>query len=119
MPSDDHATLPLVLPSLTHLTNEELGAFRDKVGAASRDARRKANQVLQKHGELKAAWSRSLSITGETPEADRANILGTFERELLRVPEAFIAHAFANSLVTLVAVCRNEALHRAGQHSKK
>lgn len=117
--SDDHVSLPVILPSLDHLTHEELGALRTRFAGAAREARRKANQTIQRFEALKKPWSRSLSIEKKTPPEERAEILQTFEKELLRVPEAFLAHAYANSLVLLEAVCREEIVRRSGEAPKK
>jgi hypothetical protein len=112
--SHEHATLPVATPSLDHLTDEELNALRGKLSNAAKEARRKANQVIQRSPSLKKPWTKSLSVSKATPSDERAAIFADFERELLRVPEAYIAHAFANSLVTLDAACR-EALQQRSQ----
>lgn len=116
---DDHVSVPFPLPSLVHLTEEELGRLRTKVAAAAREARRKANLVLQRSPSLKKPWSRSLSVHKGTSAEDRAAIMLDFEHELLRVPEAFIAHAYANALVTFESLCRDESLKRVIPGSKK
>jgi hypothetical protein len=116
---DDHVSVPFPLPSLAHLTEEELGRLRTKVATAAREARRKANLVLQRSPSLKKPWSRSLSVHKGTSTEDRAAIMLDFERELLRVPEAFIAHAYANALVTFEGLCREEGIRRVIPGSKK
>jgi hypothetical protein len=111
---DDHVTLPVTLPSLDHLSNEELSALRSKFASSAREARRKATQVIQRFETLKKPWSRSVSVHKGTPPEERAEIMRAFEKELLRVPEAFLAHAYANSLVTLDGACREELIRRTG-----
>jgi hypothetical protein len=54
-----------------------------------------------------------VNIGKDTPPEERAEIMQAFERELLRVPEAFLAHAYANSIVTLSEACRKELARRA------
>ena len=111
--SNEHATLPVATPSLDHLTDEELNALRGKLSNAAKEARRKANQVIQRSPSLKKPWTKSLSVSKATPSDERAAIFADFERELLRVPEAYIAHAFANSLVTLDTLCRDALQQRS------
>ncbi len=115
----DHVTLPVTLPSLDHLTNEELGALRSRLSLTAREARRKANQIIQRTESLKKPWGRSLSLQKSTPADERTAIMQEFERELLRVPEAYIAHAYANSLVLLDTACREAMSQRALPLSKK
>ena len=116
---DDHVSLPLPLPSLRHLTEEELGKLRLRVSSTARDARRKANLIIQRNTSLKGSWGRSLSIHKGTSVEDRTAIMRDFERELLRVPEAFIAHAYANALVVFEGLCREESLRRVIPGSRK
>lgn len=116
---DDHVTLPVTLPPLTHLTNEELGSLRNKLSTTLREARRKANQTIGRFEALRKPWSRSLSVHKNTPPDERTEIMRSFERELLRIPEAFLAHAYANALVTLDMACREEILRRPGLSTKK
>ena len=103
---DDHAKLPVTLPSLDHLTDGELGALRSRFSLAAREASRKANQAIQGADSLKKPWARSLCLDKKTSPEERAEVLADFERELLRVPEAFLAHAYANSLVLLDEACK-------------
>lgn len=49
-----------------------------------------------------------------TSAEERAEIQRDLERALLRVPEAYLAHAWANSLITLDTHCRDELLRRTG-----
>lgn len=117
--SDDHVSLPFPLPSLAHLTEEELGNLKTKFAASAREARRKANLVLQRSPSLKKSWGQSLNVHKGTSPEDRTAIMQEFEAELLRVPEAFIAHAYANALVTFESLCRDEILRRVLPGSKK
>jgi hypothetical protein len=116
---DDHAQLPVTLPSLDHLTNAELGALRSKFALAAREARRKANQVIQRTELLKKPWQRTLNVSKNTPLVERQAALEAFEKELLRVPEAFLAHAYANSLVLLDTACREAMRLRSVPLTKK
>jgi hypothetical protein len=117
--SDDHAALPVTLPSLDFLTDTELGALRSKFSLAAREARRKANQVIQRTESLKKPFGRALSVHKGTSPEEREEAFRAFERELLRVPEAFLAHAYANSLVLLDTACREAMSKRALPLSKK
>lgn len=116
---DDHASLDIHVPSLAHLTEEELGQLRTKVSSSAREARRKSNLIIQRHASLKKPFMRSLSVHKDTPPDERAATMADFEHELLRVPEAFIAHAYANALVTLESLVRDEILKRVIPGSKK
>jgi hypothetical protein len=107
------------MPSLAHLSNEELGALRSKLSSAARDARRKATLTIQKSPSLSKPYTKSLSIDKKAAEHERAEIMAIFERELLRVPEAYVAHAFANSLVLLDGYCKEELTRRVGSKPKK
>ena len=109
----EHASLPVVTPSLEHLTNEELGAFRSKLMSTAKEARRKANQTIGRHAELKKPWQKTLSVGKSIPPEERAAVFREFEQALLRIPEAYIAHAFANSLILLEEACKNEMLRRS------
>ncbi len=111
--ADDHATLPVALPSLDHLTNEELGALRGKVMTVMREARRKSTQVIGRAPSLKKSWSKSLTITKDTAPEARIAILTEFEQELLRVPEAYLAHAYANSLTRFDELLRETLARRS------
>jgi len=110
---NEHASLPVATPSLDHLTADELNALRGKFSSSAKDARRKANQAIQRNPSLKKPWTRSLNVNKGTSSEERTAILAEFERELLRIPEAFIAHAYANSLVLLEAACRDEMQRRS------
>lgn len=105
--------LPIRLPPLDHLTNEELQALQAKLLAAAREARRKANSAIMKTESLKETWNRMLSLKKKSPPEEREGVLSSFERELLKQPECFIAHAFANSLVMVEAACRKETFSRS------
>lgn len=111
--ANEHASLPVAIPSLEHLTNDELNALKGKFSATAKEARRRANQTLGRFPQLKKPWQRSLSVGKSTPDGDRAAVFAEFERELLRVPEAYVAHAYANSLILLEMSCRDEMLRRS------
>lgn len=117
--SDDHVTMPLNLPALDHLSTEEVGQLRAKLSAASRDARKRATLLLGRQASLKKPWGRSLTMNKNTSAEERAEIQRDLERALLRVPEAYLAHAWANSLVTLDTHCREELLRRTGSAQPK
>ena len=112
--SDNHVTMPVSTPSLDHLTTEELGQLRAKFSAASREARRKAMQIISRYPSLKKPWGRSLGMDKNTTPAERVEIHTALERELLRLPDAYLAHAWANSLVVLDEAVRTELLRRTG-----
>ncbi len=97
----DHIALPAHLPDLTHLSNEELQALRQRVVVSARDARKKAQTLIQKYPSLRSEWMKAISTKVGDP--DRDAILQRMEKELLRYPEAFIAHAYVNSLLVLDA----------------
>ncbi len=117
--ADDHVTLPFALPALDHLTTTELGQLRGRVQVVSREARKKATQILTREPALKKVWGRSISMNTNTTPEERAEIQRDLERELLRYPEAYLAHAWANSLVTLDTHCRDELLRRTGSVNPK
>jgi hypothetical protein len=115
---DDYVTLPTGIPVLEYLTNEELSQLRTKLSIVSRDARRKASIVIQRYPSLKRLWTLSLSVDNNTSQEDRDTIHRSFEQELLKNPEAYLAHAWANSLVILNSACGNEMLRRTGPRKK-
>jgi hypothetical protein len=117
--AEDHVTLPFSLPPLDHLTTTEVGQLRGRVQVVSREARKKATQILTREPSLKKAWGRSISMGKNTTPEERAEIQRDLERELLRCPEAYLAHAWANSLVTLDIHCRDELLRRTGSVNPK
>jgi hypothetical protein len=111
--------MPFELPDLGALSNEELAAFRAKVMATSRDARRKAITAIHRVPSLRQPWNRSLGFTKSTTPEERAEVHRLLETQLLRAPEAFLAHAWANSLVALDLACRDELLRRTGSANPK
>lgn len=116
--ADDHATLPVALPSLDHLTNEELAALRTRVVSTMRDVRRKATLVIGRTPSLAKPWSRSLNVDKDTPHEERVAAFTELERELLKVPEAYLNHAYANTLVTLDLALREEVARRTNPKKK-
>jgi hypothetical protein len=117
--SHEHVSLPVRIPDLTYLTNEELQALRSKVGSMTRDARKKANLIIQKYPDLRDAWMKSLGVKIDDP--DRDAVFQAMERRLLHYPDAFLAHAYVNSLFVLDAAFRDEMLRRSlpGNGKKK
>jgi len=73
---------------------------------------------MQKSPELKKLWGLNLGINKDTSQEDKDAIYQAFQRELTRNPEAYIAHAWANSLTILASVCGEEMLRRAGPRKK-
>lgn len=108
--SDDHLSLPVRLPDLAHLSNEELRALRAKIGSMTRDARRKAQTAIQKYPSIREPWMR---VLGQKRGPDSEEAYRTLERELLRHPDAFLAEAYVNSLFVLDEAIRDEILKRS------
>jgi len=119
--SDDHVTLPIRLPDLTHLTNDELHALRSKLSTGMRDGRKKATTIISRIPEVRSPWMKSMSL--KTDDPTRAEIMANLEFELLRHPEAYIAYAHVNSLFLLDGAIRDEMLRRSmlpnGKSKKK
>lgn len=113
----DHASLPVRLPDLSHLTNEQLGALRGKLAPMMRETRKKATSVITRIPSVQKAWLRTLSLKSDDPE--RASILAVLELELLRHPEAFLTYALANSLVALDEGLKAEMTQRQMLTPKK
>lgn len=111
LPATAHGSLPVQLPDLSHLTIQELSAFRTHIASQSKDARKKATQLLGKlDAPVRAMWMATLSTKGS--EAERKLLLSDFQRELLRTPKAYVAYCFANSFVVLDEAIRAEQLRR-------
>lgn len=108
-----HLILPIPLPTLEHLTDDELSALQAKFTSAAREARRKANASIQRDAALRLLYMRTL---GKEPAEEDVQ---AFEQRLLRNPEAYIAYAYANALIHLDTTCRNESLRRHGTDSRK
>lgn len=117
--ADEHTALPIRVPSLVHLTDQELSDLRSKLTYQSREARRRATQAIGKSSSLQKLFNKTLNLTKDTKIEERENVMAMFEKELLRVPDAFIAHAYANSLILLDVACRDELLRRKGPAPKK
>lgn len=102
-----HASLPIRVPSLANLTNQELGALRGKIHTVARKARKDASKIICKDTGLKNLWLQTLS------SSDNQESLARFETALMRNPDAFIAHSWANSLVSLGQALQTEMFSRA------
>ena len=107
-------TLPITVPDLSHLTLTELAAIRGYIATQTREARKASNKVLGgKQGALRALWMKTLGMRADVAAAEREEIIGAFEAELLRAPEAFVKYAVANSLFRIDGAIKDEMLRRS------
>lgn len=113
----EHVSLPVRLPDLAHLTDDELQALRRKIASMTRDARKKATSVIGRIPSVQKPWMKSLGLKTDDPA--RQEILSTLELELLRHPDAFLAYAYVNSLFVLDEGLKAEGVRRMGLPGKK
>ena len=107
----EHVSLPVRLPDLSHLTNDELQALRHRISLMTRDARKKATNIINRIPSVQKPWMRTLSLKPDDPT--RQESFAKLELELLRHPEAFLAHAYVNSLFVLDEGLRAEMGRRS------
>lgn len=104
--SEEHTSLPVQVPDIKHLSNEELHALRNKALNLSRDARKKSGTAIIKIPTVKKLWIALLGANANNP--DRPRLIRELEKELLRFPTVFFLYAYANSLFVLDAAFRAE-----------
>jgi hypothetical protein len=107
----DHLSCPLPLPPLDHLTPAELRALRDVLHREGRVARKEASKTLSKIPELNGLWLKTIAL--KTDAENYTETLDAFNRELVKHPDAFLKHAYANSLVIMDGAIHDETLKRA------
>lgn len=104
----DHGALPVSVPDLTHLTTTELTTLRSYISSQTREARKKANQLLAKTESLRKIWMDTISSKTATPETRLE-----FQRQLVKHPAAFVAYGYANSLFVIDEAIRAEMNRRS------
>lgn len=119
IPSMNHVSLPIHVPDMSGISNQELQAVRAHIQFVGRDARKKANVLLGKNEFLRPLWMGTVSLGTRATEEDRLRVMGAFERELLRHPAAFVSYSLANSLAVLDSVLRDETVRRTKLESPK
>ena len=92
----EHGALPISIPDLTPLANDELLALRRYIQNQTRDARKKSNQLLNRDEKLRKAWVDTIGGSQMAHDARPA-----FLRLLLKYPSAFIAYTYVNSLFVI------------------
>jgi hypothetical protein len=107
----EHLSCPLPLPPLDHLSVAELTALRQELHRIGRTARKEASKTIQKIPGLNKLWLKTIAV--KTDDENRLAILEEFNRELVKHPEAFVKHAYANSLVIIDTAIHDEAMKRA------
>lgn len=116
----EHVVLPVHLPDLGQVKNEAVKALRDRLYAEKRKARKEAAKLIAKEPKLQDLWMASL---GTGSEESRAAARIAFEVEIMRHPEAFLKHAWANTLTYLESALQEEMIERSklrqGQEPKK
>src|SRR5574343_875277 len=95
----EHLSCPLPLPPLEHLTMAELTALRQELHRVGKVARKEASKTLQKIPVLNSLWLKTIAV--KTDDENRLAVLEAFNRELVKHPDAFVKHAYANSLVII------------------
>jgi hypothetical protein len=104
--SEEHTSLPVHIPDVKHLSNDELHALRNKALNLSRDARKKSGAAIIKIPTVKKLWIALLGANANNP--DRPRLIRELEKELLRFPAVYFLYAYANSLFVLDAAFRAE-----------
>ena len=107
----EHLSCPLPIPPLDHLTQLELTALREMLHRINKEARKEASKTITKIPALYSLWLKTIAI--KTAAEDSTATLEAFNRELVRHPDAFLKHAYANSLLILDTAIHEEALKRA------
>lgn len=108
--ASEYGSLPVSLPELTHLTTQELAAFKSFINSQVREARKKSNQLLSKNEELRKLWMATLTIKVEgDPKIHR----DAFQRALVRFPPVYLAYAYVTSLFVLDEAIRDEMTRRS------
>lgn len=113
----EHVELPLRLPDLSYLTNDELAALRQRLNTVRREARARATATMAGLPTVQKAWIKSLSL--KTDDHERGEIMRALEAELLRHPEAYLEYAHANSLIALDEAIKAEMIQRDLMSPKK
>ena len=112
-----HVICPMTPPELDGLTVAELQTLRNYIHGQSREARKKSVQTISKVPELYKAWLETLRQGME--QAERVRAMSLFHAELARHPDAFVRHMYANSLIKLSEMIREDMLARAGEPPAK
>jgi hypothetical protein len=112
----EHVVLPVHLPDLSQVKNEDVKALRDRIYAEKRKARKEATKLIAKEPKLRDLWMVSL---GTGPEETKNAARVAFEIEIMRYPEVFLKHAWANALTSLENALQGEMIERSklGQSS--
>ncbi len=92
----EHGALPISIPDLTPLTNDELLSLRRYIQGQVREARKKSNQLLNRDEKLRRAW---VDTIGGSQMAHDAKPV--FLRLILKFPAAFLAYTYVNSLFVI------------------
>lgn len=111
--ADNHLTLPVPLPDLTHLTQAELASLKGAIASRTKEARKDSVKALGKIPVVRDLWLKIVALPSTTSEEERAGITEPFHRECLRHPDAFLVYAYANALWTLDRHIWEEMLRRS------
>lgn len=108
----NHVSLPVHVPNMAGISNQELNSIRSHIQFLGRDARKKANMVIGKIATLRPLWMNTVSLGTRASPETRTEVMGAFEHELLRHPTAFVSYAMANSLAALDSALMDEVVRR-------
>lgn len=106
----EHVVLPVHLPDLSSIQNADIKALRSRIQTEGRKARAEASKAIYKEDILRKPWMTSL---GNGSDEDKAEARRVFEQEILRYPDAFLRHAWANALSSLDNALLGEMIRRS------
>lgn len=117
--SSEYQTLSVPLPDLSHLTQAELVALRSLLTVKAKEARKESVKTLSKIPIVKDLWMKLIGLPSTASDETRAEIMNPLNKECLRYPEAFLVHAWANSLRVLECHVWDEILKRSKEEAER